>query len=294
MNKKKVIIPLPSRDFDPTEAAVSWKIIRDAGHDVEFATPDGKRPYADPLMISGEGLDPWGWIPLLKKIIFVGFILRADRFGRKAYKELERDANFLNPKKYEELHVENYDGLLLPGGHASGMIPYLEDKTLQSFVADFFETGDGKKKHRPVGAICHGVVLALRSISRATGKSVLYGKKTTALTWKQENTAWLLTRFFARFWDPEYYRTYSERSGEPRGFRSVEMEIKRALENEEDFLDVPPGIKYYFKKTGGLAKDRLNDSRPAWVVEDGNYISARWPGDVHTFALKFTELLNDP
>jgi hypothetical protein len=30
----------------------------------------------------------------------------------------------------------------------------------------------------------------------------------------------------------------------------------------------------------------------AWVVRDGNYISARWPGDVHTFARTFAELLD--
>ena len=26
---------------------------------------------------------------------------------------------------------------------------------------------------------------------------------------------------------------------------------------------------------------------PAWVVRDGNYVSARWPGDVFTFAQTF-------
>jgi len=27
-------------------------------------------------------------------------------------------------------------------------------------------------------------------------------------------------------------------------------------------------------------------------VLDGNYLSARWPGDAHTFARRFTELLD--
>jgi len=26
-------------------------------------------------------------------------------------------------------------------------------------------------------------------------------------------------------------------------------------------------------------------------VQDGNYVSARWPGDAHTFAARFAELL---
>jgi hypothetical protein len=33
-----------------------------------------------------------------------------------------------------------------------------------------------------------------------------------------------------------------------------------------------------------MARDTATDSRPAFVVDDGNYISARWPGDTHTFA----------
>ena len=46
MVKRKVLIPLPSHDFDPTEASISWKIIRDAGHEVIFATVDGRRAHA--------------------------------------------------------------------------------------------------------------------------------------------------------------------------------------------------------------------------------------------------------
>jgi hypothetical protein len=33
-----------------------------------------------------------------------------------------------------------------------------------------------------------------------------------------------------------------------------------------------------------MARDTMTDSRPAFVVDDGAYLSARWPGDAHTFA----------
>ena len=36
-----VLIPLPSRDFDPTEASVTWKVCSARGHRIVFATPDG-------------------------------------------------------------------------------------------------------------------------------------------------------------------------------------------------------------------------------------------------------------
>jgi len=291
MSTLKVILPISGHDFDPSEVAVPWKIIRAAGHEVEFATADGKRGYADPMMLSGEGLDPWGWIPGLKKIKLFGLLLRADKVSRSAYRELEQDSNFLNPKRYDQLEVDQYDGLLLPGGHAKSVKQYMEDKTLQNFVADFFDDVDSSGKHKPVAAVCHGVVVIARAVSRKTGKSALYGKKTTALTWALESSAWNLTRYFARFWDPNYYRTYMESPDEPVGYWSVESEIKRSLENDTDFLDVPKGIKDYRFKTSGIHRDRPDDKRPAWVVKDGNYLSARWPGDVHTLAADFTGLL---
>ncbi len=53
-----VLIPLPRRDGDPSEVAVSWQILRNDGHVVVFATPDGQPARADELMLSGIGLDP--------------------------------------------------------------------------------------------------------------------------------------------------------------------------------------------------------------------------------------------
>jgi protease I len=38
----RVLMPLPARDFDPTEAAVPWAMLTAAGHNVIFATPDGR------------------------------------------------------------------------------------------------------------------------------------------------------------------------------------------------------------------------------------------------------------
>ncbi len=291
MTNKRVIMPLPNHDFDPSEVAITWKIVKAAGFYVVFSTVDGKVAKPDEMMISGEGLDPWGWIPLLKKVRFIGLLLRADSFARKAYKALLLDENFKAPCKYKDLRVGDYAGLILPGGHAPRIKQYLEDQTLQDFVADFFEPSSETGQHKPIAAVCHGVVLAARAISKTTNKSVLYGKKTTALTWKLESSAWQLTKYFARFWDPDYYRTYIEFAGEPTGYRGVEQEVKRVLESENDFLDVPKNTPNYTLKTSGVVRDRINNSKPAWVVQDGNYLSARWPGDVHTLATKFVEIL---
>jgi hypothetical protein len=58
------LLPLPSLDFDPTEVAVRRAVLRDRGHQVVFATPDGSPARADELMVSGRGLDPWGAVPV--------------------------------------------------------------------------------------------------------------------------------------------------------------------------------------------------------------------------------------
>jgi hypothetical protein len=102
------------------------------------------------------------------------------------------------------------------------MREYLESNGLQSIVARFFA------RNQPVGAICHGVLLAARSRG-AKGRSVLYGKRTTALTKFMELTAWALTRLYLG----DYYRTYST---------TVEDEVRAALAAPEHFIRGPISI----------------------------------------------------
>ena len=292
MTPRKIAMPIPSLGFDPTEVAVTWRILRDAGHEVAFATPDGAPGQADPIMISGEGLDLWGRVPGLRRLPLVGRLLRANADGRRAYAELRRDPGFNHPLPHAALAAGDFDALVLPGGHAKSMRPYLESSILQAFVARFFEAHNAEGRPKPVAAVCHGVVLAARAISPSTGKSVLYGRKTTALTWALENSAWRLSRI-VRPWDADYYRTYLEAPGEPPGHAGVQAEVTRALADPADFLDVAPDAPDHARKTGGLARDSLADPRPAWAVRDGAYLSARWPGDVHTFARTFVGMLGE-
>lgn len=278
----KVLIPVPARDADPSEVAVSWRVLTDAGHEVVFATPDGKQAHCDELMVTGEGLDPWGWIPGLRRVTAVGRVLRADSAGRAAHTALGEAPAWRAPIRWDAIALGEFDGVLLPGGHrARGMREYLESPVLQALVAEAFRRGV------PVAAICHGVLLAARSVDKETGKSVLHGRRTTALTWRLEHTAWSVARW-TRFWDRGYYRTYAESPGEPAGYMSVQQEVTRALAAPADFLDAPGGDKL---KTSGRSRDTLDDERPAFVVEDGRYLSARWPGDAHTFAKRFAAIL---
>jgi putative intracellular protease/amidase len=281
----RVLIPLPAHDFDPSEAAVSWRVLVSAGHAVSFATPEGRPAVADDMMLTGKGLDLWGAIPFLRNLPLVGLLMRANRDAREAYAEMIADPNYSAPLRWDAVDPSAFDALLLPGGHrARGMRDYLESEILQGHVASFFD------EEKPVAAICHGVLLAARSISKRTGRSVLFGYQTTALTWAFENSAWSVARF-TRFWDPNYYRTYLEEKGQPKGFMSVEREVTRALARAEDFRDVPKSDPNFRRKTSGLKRDSIDDETPAFVVRDRNYVSARWPGDAHTFAKTFAGLL---
>ena len=183
-----VLIPIPDRDFDPTEVAVSWQVLRANGHQVVFATESGAPGIADDIMVTGRGLDIWSALPVLGAITVVGRALRANKDARGAYREMLSSPEFQNPSSWAEATLDGIDGLLLPGGHrARGMRSYIDSETLHRLVVDAFGRGV------IVAAICHGVLLAARSVDPKTGHSVLYGRRTTALTWALERTAWRLS-----------------------------------------------------------------------------------------------------
>lgn len=281
-----VLVPIPDRDFDPTEVAVSWRVLTRDGHRVVFATESGTPGSADDIMVTGRGLDAWSALPVLGAIPLIGLMLRANRDGRAAYRDMLASNEFQHPIAWSQAGLDGIDALLLPGGHrARGMRSYIDSDILHRLVVDAFARG------LVVGAICHGVLLAARSVDPATGRSVLYGRKTTALTWAMEGLAWRLTRV-TRFWDRDYYRTYTEQPGQANGYMSVQAEVTRALADPTDFRDVVRGSPGWRRKASGMARDTATDSRPAFVVDDGSYVSARWPGDTHTFAAALSRKLN--
>ena len=282
-----VLMPIPACDFDPTEVAVSWQVLSAAGHDVLFATPSGLVGEADDLMVTGRGLDPWGFVPGARRFTVIGRFLRADAAARRAYGLLREDPAFRSPLHWAQARRSAYDALVLPGGHrARGMRSYLESGEVQQMAIDSF------RSDKPVGAICHGVLVAARAVDPATGRSVLHGRRTTALTWALERKAWGLA-MYTRFWDANYYRTYTEEPGQPFGYMSVQQEVTRALAATTDFEDVPRDAPSYRRKTSGRARDSITDDRAAWVVRDGRYVSARWPGDAHTFARTLCDVLEE-
>src|SRR5713226_8249052 len=112
---KKVIIPLPDNDFDTTEVSIPWKYFVDAGFEVTFSTEKGKVAQTDPRLLTG--------------VIFGQLGAKPDAIA--AYRELEKLEAFQHPIPYDAIDPQQYDLLLLPGGHAKGMRQYLESKIVQ-------------------------------------------------------------------------------------------------------------------------------------------------------------------
>jgi putative intracellular protease/amidase len=244
-----VLLPLPDEGFDVTEVAVPWWLLTRAGHEIVFCTEKGgSAPSADPLLLSGVVFGRLGAFPQ----------------PRAFYRELERDDAFQDPRSWNHVGAEDFDGLLLPGGHAPGTRQYLGSPRVQHLTRQFFE------RKSPVGAICHGVLVAARSRDPATGRSVLYELDTTCLAKYQEFLGYAVT-----FWKlGRYYRTY---------YSYVEDEVRDALRDASRQFKRGP--------LTGAARDSEIDSAPAFVVVDGNYVSARWPGDAYTFSRTFQEVL---
>ena len=248
-----------------------------AGHDVVFATPSGQQGRADDLMVTGQGLDPWGFVPGLRRPDRrrprpAGRRRRPYRLHGIAGGRGLRGAAALGSDRRRSA----YDALVLPGGHrARGMRPYLESPEVQQMAIDAF------RAEKPVGA-AHGVPRG--DAGRRSGHGALGVRPQDHRgSWALEDKAWGIARF-TRFWDRDYYRTYTEEPGQRWGYLSVQQEVTRALADPADFADVEKGSPDWQRKASGHARDTLTDERPAFVVRDGSYVSARWPGDAHTFA----------
>ena len=244
----RVLMPLPDHGFDVTEVAVPWDMLTRAGHDLVFATERGDgTPAADPLLLRGVLMGRLG--------------ARPEPIA--CYRRLERSEEFRRPLAWSALPVTEFDGLILPGGHAPEMRQYPGSATLRERVAEFW------KLDRPVAAICHGVLVLART-REATGQSLLAGKRTTCLPKYMERGAYYITAWKLG----TYYRTYPA---------YVQDEVTAALGDSRLFARGPLSLR---RGTSG-------DHGDAFVVRDGNYLSARWPGDAYLFAQQFTKMLGN-
>ena len=181
--------------------------------------------------------------------------LKARPEAQAAYAVMNATPRYLHPLSWAKARAADYAALHFPGGHAPGMKPYCESGEVYRLAKETFTA------KQPVSAICHGVLPLARA-------GVLKGRRTTALTHIMEEISVRLTATAL----PGHYRTYDI---------SVEDEVRQRIK---------PGGRF---ERGGLFPRYSGSKAPeaGFVLRDGHYLSARWPGDAWTLALRLGELL---
>ncbi len=232
-----ILMPLPDQDFDPTEAAIPWKACASRGWRVAFSTEHGSVAQGELTRLKGP-------LPGL---------LSPSAQTRAAYLEMTQDLAYQHPIPYGDIDPDQYQAILLPGGDAPPMRQYLESQELRNKVLQFWQRG------KLIGAICHGMLVAARTVDPQTGRSILYGHKVTALPKQLDLTAHRLAPLLLK----REYIMYPS---------CVAEEVRACLERPEDFSTGPGLLTPY-------------------AVSDGNLITARWYLDAELFAEHFAEAL---
>ncbi|MDE2436177.1 MAG: DJ-1/PfpI family protein [Sphingomonadales bacterium] len=181
--------------------------------------------------------------------------LRARPEAQEAYAAMIADPSWRHPITWAAARAGDFAALHFPGGHAPGMRRYCESGEVMRLAREAFAA------HQPVSAVCHGVLPLARA-------GVLEGRRTTALTAMQEDIAVALTRRAL----PGHYRTYPE---------TVEAEVTRLIGPAGRFARGPLIPRYANAKAPDVG----------FVEQDLRYLSARWPGDAWTLAVRLLDLL---
>ncbi len=206
-----ILMPIPNRGFDPTEAGVPWRLMRSRGYRVVFATPDGNQGQADPTLITGKGLG------------LLGRFMMADANGRSAYEEMTQVADFQCPIRYDAIRSQDFDALLLPGGHAPAYVLISNRRCCSRSSSTSFAPAS-RSAPSVTGSCC------VRELAvRIAGRSFTEGKQRAlpkAWNWP--------ARLFTRLHLLHYHQTYAT---------SVEEEVRAVLANRDDFISGPFSIR---------------------------------------------------
>jgi putative intracellular protease/amidase len=142
------------------EVAASHKLFRDAGVDVDIATPGGVKPTVDQVSLDPE---------------VVGGEDEVKRFRDyldSIADELER------PMTLADVAASDYDAIFIPGGHGP-MVDLAEDADMGRMLIE----ADGREQL--IAPLCHGPA-ALLSATRDDGSFAFAGRKLTVFTDEEE------------------------------------------------------------------------------------------------------------
>ncbi|WP_370963606.1 type 1 glutamine amidotransferase domain-containing protein [Amycolatopsis sp. cg9] len=145
--------------FWAEEVAESHRVLTEAGHRVDIATPAGRRPVADPISFDERGgVDPAA--------------------GARYRAHLDALEGLVSPLKLADATVDGYDALYLPGGHGP-MADLVADPALGRLLTAADDEG------KLVAALCHGVA-GLLAARRPDGTFAFAGRAITSFSDEEE------------------------------------------------------------------------------------------------------------
>ncbi|BFU44982.1 type 1 glutamine amidotransferase domain-containing protein [Krasilnikovia sp. MM14-A1004] len=151
------------------EVVASHRALREAGIEVDIATPGGVRPTVDPI-----SLDERGGVSEATGADFRAYL---DGIGD----QVDR------PLALADVSAADYDGVYLPGGHGP-MQDLARDADLGRLLADTDRTG------KIVAALCHGPAGLLSAVG-TDGEFTFAGRRLTVFTDEEEGQGGLATPY---------------------------------------------------------------------------------------------------
>ena len=134
----------------------------EAGYDIEIRSPDGGAlkvdSYSDPEDESGYSAHD---------LLSLGFM-----------KSSVHAALLDNTAHLADVHVDDYDAILLAGGQ-SPMVTFIDNPAVHALVAAFYEAG------KPAALLCHGTCALLKT-KLSTGELLVTGKTWTGFSDEEE------------------------------------------------------------------------------------------------------------
>jgi putative intracellular protease/amidase len=168
--KKKILFVVTSHDTkgstgEPTgyylaEVSHPWKVLTDAGYEIDFVSPKGGTPPVD------------------------GFDL-SDPDNKAFWENKEYHQKISNSMRPEQVKPDEYAAIFYAGGHGA-MWDLPENKALAAIAARIYE------QNGVVAAVCHGPA-GLVNIQLSNGKYLVDGKKVNGFSNEEEELVKLST-----------------------------------------------------------------------------------------------------
>lgn len=161
--KQKILFVVTSHDkkgstgestgYYLAEVSHPWKVLNDAGYEIDFVSPKGGKPP-----VYGYNLN--------------------DAVNREFVNDIPSQQKINNTMRPEEVDASSYVAIFFAGGHGT-MWDFADDVVLTGLAAKVYDNGG------LVAAVCHGPA-ALVNVRLFNGKFLVDGKRVSAFTNEEE------------------------------------------------------------------------------------------------------------